>query len=120
MKRRLSLAGIWIVSVLEALAMGIAGLSKFGGGGRWQVLFIGWGYPVWFSYVIGVLEVGGALALLAPRIAAPAAMMLGGIMIGAALTLITHPGPMGWATPVVHFGLLAVIAIARFRTGSDE
>jgi hypothetical protein len=47
-------------------------------------------------------------------------MMLGGIMIGAALTLITHPGPMGWATPVVHFALLAVIAIARFRTGSDK
>ena len=108
-------AALWLATILEALAMGLAGFSKFAGG-RWQGLFVGWGYPVWFSYVVGALEIGGALCLLVPGLAVRAALMLSLIMIGAAATLLTHPGPMGWMTPVIHLGVLIGIAAARYKS----
>jgi len=108
-------AALWLVSILETLAMGLAGLSKFSGA-RWQGLFASWGYPVWFSYVIGTMEVGGALCLLAPGLAVRAALMLSVIMIGAVVTLLTHPGPMGWMTPVIHLFILIAIAAARHKS----
>jgi putative oxidoreductase len=109
------LSALWLVTILEAIAMGLAGSSKFTGG-RWQGLFAGWGYPVWFSYVVGTLEIGGALCLLVPGIAVRAALMLSLIMIGATVTLLTHPGPMGWMTPVIHLLILIGIATARYKS----
>lgn len=109
------LSALWLVTILEAVAMGLAGFSKFAGG-RWQGLFVGWGYPVWFSYVVGALEIGGALCLLVPRLAVRAALMLSLIMVGAALTLLTHPGPMGWMTPLIHLLILIGIAAARHKS----
>lgn len=109
------LSALWLVTILEAIAMGLAGFSKFTGG-RWQGLFVGWGYPVWFSYVVGALEIGGAVCLLVPGIAVRAALMLSLIMIGATVTLLTQPGPMGWATPVIHLVILIGIASARHKS----
>ena len=108
-------AALWLVSILEALAMGLAGLSKFTGG-RWQGLFALWGYPVWFSYVVGATEVVGALCLLVPSLAVRAALMLSVIMISATITLLTHPGPLGWITPVIHLLILIGIAAARHKS----
>ena len=105
---------LWLVTVLEAFGIGAPGVAKFFGT-RWPQLFVGWGYPAWFSYVIGVAEVVGAGCMLVPRLASWAAMLLGVIMIGAAATLLSHPGSMGWGTPAVHVVLLSAIAAARWK-----
>ena len=105
---------LWLITIVEAVGIGAPGTAKF----RldvWPRLFVGWGYPVWFTYVIGVVEVAGALAILVPRLATWAALVLGTVMLGAVVTLILHPGTMGWGTPVVHIVLLAIIAVARWR-----
>ena len=49
-----------------------------------------WGYPLWFMYATGVIEVVGSIALLVPRTAAVAAAGLVIVMIGAVTTHLRH------------------------------
>lgn len=48
--------------------------------------FARWGYPRWFMYVTGALEVSGALGLLVPRLSALAGACLAALMVGAVVT----------------------------------
>jgi uncharacterized membrane protein YphA (DoxX/SURF4 family) len=52
--------------------------------------FARWGYPPWFMYLTGVLEVAGAIGLLLPRLATLAAACLAALMIGAVATHAMH------------------------------
>ena len=111
--QKVGVALLWVVSIAVALAMLAAGAMKFQPDGMWPALFEGWGYSMAFLYLIGVLEVGGALALLVPRFASYAASMLVVVMLGAAYTLIANPGDMGPSSPLVFGAALAIIAFAR-------
>ena len=104
---------LWGATLVETLTMAIAGSAKFAASGFWAKLFLGWGYPVWFCYAVGLAELAGALALLVPRVACYAAGLLSIVMMGALGTLITHPGSMSWRTPLAHLVILAGIAAAR-------
>lgn len=63
------------------------GWAKFRSDSFWTPLFAHWGYPVWFRYVTGVLEVGAGLALLIPWVTTYAAGILIVVMAGAGLSL---------------------------------
>lgn len=108
---------VWTLTVVVALGIGIAGLGKLHRPNRWELLFAGWGYPAWFSMVVGIAEVCGAIALLVPAVAFYAATLLAVIMAGALVTLLRHSGgPLGWgATPAVYIVLLIIIAALRSR-----
>lgn len=107
----------WILTLAIALGIGVAGVTKFTQPEHWRVLFAGWGYPAWFASVIGAAEVGGAVALFVPPVATYATGLLGVIMLGAFVTLITHPGgPFGWgATPAIYILLLTLRHLLRER-----
>ena len=111
--RRALGAGLWILIVLEWLGMGGAGLAKFMGD-TWVTMFIGWGYPAWFTYVVGIGEVSLASALLVPRLASYAAMGLIAIMVGALATVLIHESSLGPLGPVIHMGVLVVILRTRW------
>lgn len=111
--RRVLIAGLWLLTVLEVLGMGLVGVAKFTGT-TWVTMFEGWGYPTWFTYVIGAGEAGGAVLLLVPRLASYAALMLMVIMLGALYTVLTKDNQLGAAGPFVHLGVLSVIAWARW------
>jgi uncharacterized membrane protein YphA (DoxX/SURF4 family) len=102
--------------VVAAAGIGIAGLTKFLQPQRWTGLFAGWGYPPAFSFLVGVAEIAGAVALLVPRLSPYAALLLGGVMAGALATLLLHPnGPLGWGmTPLFYLVLLLVIGVQRW------
>ena len=115
---------LWAISALTAIGMGNAGFGKVFTTGQWDRLFRSWGYPMWFMGLIGCIELLGAVALLLPRTAAPAAFLLAAVMLGAAATLIKHPGsfflgahptPMTPASPLILCVLLLVIGIMRLR-----
>lgn len=108
---------LWVVTILLALGLGLAGLAKFVAPSAWEPRFVEWGYPAWFSMVVGAGEVAGAVGLLVPRLAFYAALLLCVIMMGALVTLLTHRGgPFGWgATPAVYIILLSVVAAARWK-----
>ena len=106
--------GLWMLQALLALAMVGPGVQKFTSP-TWQRMFRVWGYPDHFYAVIGVIEIAAGLGLLVPRIATPSAIVLMCVMVGAAITRITHGG--SGVGEIVFFTLLGVIAYAR-RTAS--
>jgi uncharacterized membrane protein YphA (DoxX/SURF4 family) len=48
--------------------------------------FQDWGYPIWFVFVVGVIEVVGALLLLIPLVRFYGALLLAANMLGATAT----------------------------------
>ena len=76
--------------------------------------FAHFGYAPWFMYAIGVLELGAGLALLLRRSAAPAALLLGAVMVGAAASHLRAGDGVLLALPaLVLLALLAAVGVAR-------
>lgn len=76
---------MWVLSgLLAAMFIGSGGMKLTGDVSGVAQHF---GYPIWFFYLIGLLEVVGAICLLIPRIAAEVGSFLIIIMLGA---LISH------------------------------
>jgi uncharacterized membrane protein YphA (DoxX/SURF4 family) len=113
LKRAVAVA-VWFLCVAELLTMGSAGAAKFQTD-FWARMFVEWGYPAWFTSVIGAAEVTGALLIVVPRLSSYAAVFLSAIMVGAISTVLLHPGgQLGPVTPAVHLLVIAVIARARW------
>jgi len=102
--------GLWILQALMTLVMVGPGVQKFTSP-VWQRMFRVWGYPDHFYAFIGVIEIVAGLGLLIPRIATPSAVLLMGVMLGAAVTRMIHAG--SGVGEIVFFTLLGVIAYAR-------
>jgi uncharacterized membrane protein YphA (DoxX/SURF4 family) len=72
------------------------------------------GYAPWFMYAVGVLEAGAGLALLFRRAAAPAALLLGAVMVGAAASHLRAGDGVLLAVPALALlALLAAVGTAR-------
>ncbi|MFF8846905.1 DoxX family protein [Streptomyces sp. NPDC015127] len=71
------------------------------------------GYGDWYMYLVGGLELAGAVALVIPILSGVSAIALMGLMIGAFVTQITVFDGEYAITPVIFFVLLAVVACVR-------
>lgn len=78
--------GILGFAVLLALFFLAAGFSKLLQPEIQMENFVRWGYPSWFVYFTGVIEVAGAGLLLVRRLRLVGVMVLGVTMVVAALT----------------------------------
>ncbi len=107
----------WVLKVLLAILFTLAALPKLTGAEGWVMRFDAWGYPLWFMYVTGVLEIIGAIGLLIPRFAPRAALGLVVVMIGAAAT---HAMAGEWPRVPINLGYLAALLIARGLQGPIE
>lgn len=67
-----------------------SGAAKLAGLEFEIVAFERWGYPLWFMYLTGVIEVAGAALLLIARTRTLAARGLAMFMIGAVGTHVIH------------------------------
>ena len=96
----------WVLSILGAAGYVMAGLPKVLG--QAAASFEGWGYPGWFSYLVGATEMSGGIGLLIPKLAKWAAIGLILVMLGAVYTEATNSGlavrPLPW---MVLAGLVA-------------
>jgi putative oxidoreductase len=115
--RALNIA-LWALRALLALMFAMAGLSKVFGDPAMVEMFATIGVGQWFRYVVGALEISGAVGILVPRLSGPAALGLVCLMVGATLTNLFVLG----ASPLLPIGLLvasAVVAWGRWpRTGA--
>jgi putative oxidoreductase len=98
----------WILSVLLAVAFLGAGGSKLASHPMMIATFNGFGYPLWFMYVTGVIELTGAVLVLFPRLAYFGAALLTCVMVGAIVSHLTH----GQAAKVPLPLILLVLALA--------
>ncbi len=119
--KRILGVGLWVLIVLEWVAMGAAGLSKFQGD-AWIQMFEGWGYAGWFALLIGGAEVTLATLLLIPRLTSYVAVPLIVIMVGAIYTVLTNESQTGPGMPAIHITVLAILMWARWskRWGASD
>jgi putative oxidoreductase len=104
---------VWTLMVLLGLAFLMSGGMKLTGPEAMVANFARWGYPAWFLYFIGLVEVVGAISLFVPRLTAYVAAELGGIMVGATITHLMFDPPAHAGAPAMLLGLLFVVGWAR-------
>ena len=79
---------MWICIAVLSLQFLAAGSGKILG--SWAGKFSDWGYPIWFMYLIGLLEIVGLAGLYHSRTRKWSAAILILIMAGAAYTHLTN------------------------------
>lgn len=79
-----------VLPVLLSLVFLASGGAKLAGLEFEIVAFERWGYPLWFMYFTGAVEVAGGVGLLIRRFSALAASGLAAMMIGAVATHVIH------------------------------
>jgi uncharacterized membrane protein len=111
-RRRATTVALWVLQIVLALAFAMAGASKLAGAEQQMQLFDDIGAGHWLRYVVGILELAGAIGLLIPRLASLAALGLAGVMAGAVVTsaFIIEENPIA---PLVLLVLAAVVAWGR-------
>ncbi|MGW3242909.1 DoxX family protein [Streptomyces sp. NPDC001070] len=109
-------AAVWTLQILLALFFAIASATpKLIAHSSAVESFDTIGYGNWFMYLIGALELAGAIGLLVPRLAGIAAVAFIGLMAGAFTFQIVYFDGENAATPVVIAALMGVIAWRRLR-----
>lgn len=103
---------LWVLQVAAAAMLGMAGFAKLTGAPDMVALFDAVGIGQWFRYATGALEVAGAALLLVPALAGAGALLLAGVMLGAALTHLFVIGGSP-AVPLVLLAVLAAVAYGR-------
>jgi putative oxidoreductase len=102
-------AGSWVLQGIVATAFVAAGAAKLAGADYMVELFNEIGLGQWFRYATGLVEVTGAVALVAPGLIALGGTLLGTTMIFAALThlFVRHTSPV----PAIVLGLLNALIV---------
>ena len=103
---------LWILQILLAGMLLMAGSSKLMGAPAMVAVFDKIGVGQWFRYVTGGLEAIGAIGLLIPRTCALAALLIICVMAGAVISHLAVLG--GNPAPAVAL-LVAAIVIAWGR-----
>ena len=98
---------LWVSQILLAIMFAMAGASKVFGDQATVEMFATIGIGQWFRYVVGALEIVGAVGVLIPRLAGLAALGLVCLMVGAAITNVFVLG----ASPLVPIVLTVVGAL---------
>ena len=105
---------------LAALVFFSAGGAKLAGLAVMQLMFDDWGLPVWFMYFTGLVEVGGAAALLAKGtvVGFAGAVLLAATMVVGTGIHLTHD-PFYQALPALALtALLAWLALRQRATAT--
>jgi putative oxidoreductase len=107
--RALNIA-LWALQALLALVFAMAGLAKVGGDLAMVEMFATIGIVQWLRYLVGALELAGAVGVLIPRLSGLAALGLVGLMAGATLTNVLVLG----TSPLLPIALmLGSVLVAR-------
>ena len=113
-----------VLSVLLGIFFIVAGGAKLMGSAAQVEHFAQWGYPFWFLYLTGIIEVGGGICLFFPKTQWYGIVVLSISMVGAALTHL-RAGEMGAVpVPILLLGLLLILAWGIRKTplkiGGDQ
>jgi len=90
-------------SMVLAAIFFLSGAAKLAGLEFEIQAFERWGYPLWFMYLVGFIEVSGAAVLLIKSLRAVAAAGLGLFMIGPVVTHVLHAE---WGMMVVAIAIM--------------
>jgi putative oxidoreductase len=112
---RLAKYGLTVLRLLLAVEFAGAGLMKLAGVDIMVAMFDDIGAGQWLRYVVGALELAGAVGLLVPRLVGAAALGLTALMTGA---LLTNAVVLGGA-PVIETVFLAGTATIAYTRRAE-
>ncbi len=119
MKKIIKIA-LWVV--LGGMFI-MAGGAKLMGNHSQVEHFALWGYPLWFLYVIGFIEVAGGICLFMPKTQFYGIVVLSLTMVGAAVTHLVAHEMSAFPVPLVLLALLVMLAWTmpkeRKQSGED-
>ena len=102
---------LWVLQIAAAGIFLMVGSLKLSANEQTVGMFeASMGVGRWFLYLIGLLEVAGAILLLIPRTSGLAALMLAGVMVGA---IATHLFIVG-GSPLAAIILLVVTGVVAW------
>jgi putative oxidoreductase len=78
--------------------------------------FFRWGYPLWFLYLIGAIELMGGICLLIPQVRFIALLVLSVTMVGAIITHLRAGEMAAVPVPLVLLVLLLILAWTMRRS----
>jgi len=104
---------LWVLQVLAAAAFVFGAVPKVTSDPLAVAGFDAIGFGDWFRYLIGTLEIAGAVALLIPRLCGLAGLAFVGLMIGAVVTQIVVFDGAFVVQPAVMLVIVAIIAWGR-------
>lgn len=107
------LIALWTLTVLPAALFLFAGWPKLTAQPPFPDKWVQFGLPLWFLYVTGAIEIGGALLLLIPRTAVFGSLLLSATMVGAVLTHLKIGDVAHIALPLVLLAAVATVGYAR-------
>lgn len=107
--------GILIFAILTAGFFIAAGIPKLTRPEAHIENFVRWGYPSWFVYVTGVVEVLGAGLLVFRGVRLYGVGVLGVTMVGAALTHLRAGEMAAVPVPLVLLVILGVLGILSWK-----
>lgn len=103
---------LWVLQAITAAAILSAGAATLAGAAQPVQVFAEIGLGDWFRYLVGVLQLAGAIGLLIPRLCGLAGLAFVGMWLGAIATELFVIG--GSPAPAAVFLVLtAVIAWGR-------
>jgi putative oxidoreductase len=111
-------AARWIPALLLLTIFLPQGWAKFSDQSGWAAAFRGWGYPVWFRVVIGIIELSACALLLWPRTARFGAAGIIAVMLGAMGTHLALDHGRHLTSEVVPLTLATIVLIARWPRAS--
>src|SRR5215208_7861493 len=85
-RHAVNIFALWVLQAVLALMFAMAGFAKVGGDAAMVEMFATIGIGQWLRYLVGTLEIAGALGVLVPRVSGLAALGLVCLMVGATLT----------------------------------
>ena len=102
-----------VLTVVLAVVFFGSGLAKVVAAPTLVQTFSGWGLPLWTMYLVGTLEIVGAVGLWLPRVRGLAALGLVGLMLGAIVTHLRVGEIPSALVPLLAAGLAGGLAWVR-------
>jgi putative oxidoreductase len=102
---------VWGIRILLALAFGAAGIAKLVGVQQLVELFSAIGFGQWFRYLVGAVEVVGAVLMLIPAAGLFGGLLLTATCVGAVATHLLLIG--GNPVPATVLGALSAFIAWR-------
>ena len=98
----------------------VAGGAKLMGEHSQVEHFEQWGYPFWFLYVIGLVEVGGGISLFIPKLQYYGIVVLSFTMFGAAITHLRAHEMSAFPIPLVLLAGLVTLALTMRKPKEEK
>ena len=110
---RFANVGLWVLQVLLAAVYAFSAFGKLTADAQNVAGFEAMGLGTPGMYIIGALELAGAIAMFVPRLTGLAALCFVALMIGAVIATLAVGGGMLAVIPAVVLVLVAIVAWGR-------